>query len=122
MDNDIEKAFDFEYWAQLWERDPRAFETERARLMETFIASAPEKKRQRLSAIQWRVDMVRKKSKTPMAASLRVQKMMWESLCGKHGLLNALETLRGAQTSDPDARQPAHVLPFDRSNTDPSKT
>lgn len=122
MDNNIEKAFDFEYWAQLWERDPQAFEAERARLMALFIASAPEEKRQRLSAIQWRVDMVRKQAKTPLAASFRVQKMMWESLYGKHGLLNALEMLNGSQTSDPETRQPADVLPFDHSKSDLSET
>lgn len=120
MKNDLDKVFDFEYWAELWERDPETFEAERARLMELFIASAPEEKRQRLNAIQWRVDMVRKQAKTPMAASLRVQKMMWESLCGKHGLLNALETLKGSQTADRDTQQSAHVLPFNRSKTNSS--
>jgi hypothetical protein len=122
MDNDTEKAFDFEYWAQLWKRDPQVFEVERARLMKMFIASAPESKRQRLHAIQWRVDIVRKQAKTPMAASLRVQKMMWDSLCGKHGLLNALEMLKGSRVSEPEAQQSADILPFDRSKAHAGET
>jgi hypothetical protein len=118
MGNDAEKAFDFDYWSQLWKRDPEAFEAERARLMERFVASAPEEKRQRLSAIQWRVDMARKQAKTPMAACLRIQQMMWESLLGKHGLLKALESLRGTQVLDPRERRQASVVSFDRSKTD----
>ena len=119
MNNNLEKAFDFEYWAGLWKRDPEAFEAERSRLMEMFIASVPKQKRQRLRAVQWRVDMMRKQAKTPMAASFRLQQMMWESLCGDHGLLNALDVLRGAQQQDLEVRQPAPIIPFDRSKNSP---
>ncbi len=121
MDYDVEKAFNFEYWAQLWKQDPEAFEAERARMMEMLIACAPEEKRQRISAIQWRVDMVRKQAKTPMAASLRIQQMMWESLLGEHGLLNALEALKGAQKLDSEERRSASVVPFGRSRIGPQK-
>ena len=116
------RLFDFEYWAQLWKRDPQAFEAERAQLMEMLIASAPKGKRQRLSAIQWRVDMARKQAKNPMAASVRIQQMMWESLLGKYGLLNALEALRGTQTLELQEQQSAPVVSFDRSKTGPQET
>ena len=122
MDNETETAFDFDYWSRLWKRDPQACEAERARMMERFVALAPEDKRQRLSAIQWRVDMARKQAKNPTAAYLHIQQMMWESLLGKNGLLNALEALQGTRAPESQARSQASVVSIDRSKGDPQET
>ena len=44
MDNRRKKDFDYEFWSQLWRDDPEAFEIERKRFIEQFIASVPEER------------------------------------------------------------------------------
>ncbi len=84
---------DFEEWSALAQSDPDAFETRRARAIEEFIGSVPVERRERLRRLQWRIDQLRRTSKTPLAACVRINRLMWESVCGHGGLLEALKHL-----------------------------
>jgi hypothetical protein len=114
MDNTYKKDFDYDYWSQLWKDDPEAFEIERKRFIERCIASVPEEKRQRLYGLQWRVDMERQRSKTPYAALLRLQKMMWESVLGENGLLDSLRTITESTACAPQGEHDTNIIRLGR--------
>lgn len=84
---------DFEEWSALARSDPAAFEARRAQTVEEFIDSVPAERRERLRRLQWRIDQLRRTSKTPLAACVRINHLMWESVCGHGGLLEALKHL-----------------------------
>jgi len=82
-------SFDFDQWKTLAETDPEAFERRRQAVIESYIGGVRPSKRQRLRGLQWRVDMERRRSSNPMQSFLRIYTMMWDSVCGEHGLLQA---------------------------------
>lgn len=86
--------FDFEKWSRLANTDPEAFEQHRAQVINDFIQDLPEERQQRIRCLQWRVDGIRRTSKTPMAACIEISRMMWDSVKGENGLLNALYHLQ----------------------------
>ena len=59
--------------------DPQAFEALRDELVARCIRNAPERIRPRLYGIQFRVDSIRRLSRTPLAALVKIQAMMWSS-------------------------------------------
>jgi hypothetical protein len=99
------KPFDFDAWATLARNDPQAFEARRSDVLENAIQQAPARRRQRLRCLQWKLDQVRLTSPTPMAATVRMQQLMWDSVAGEDGLMARLQLLRDAQ--DADAASPA---------------
>lgn len=104
---------DHEHWSKLWKEDPAAFEAERTRIIDAFIISLPEQSQARLRSFQWRIDMERRRSKTPLGATLRLYSMMMDSLVGERGLLNALQTLQASLNQQPaKLQQSARVLQF----------
>lgn len=113
MDNAVNKDFDYDYWSRLWKHDPEAFEIERKRFIEGFIASVPEDKRQRLVGLQWRVDMERQRSKTPYAALLQLQRMMWESVLGENGLLDSLRAITESALCSSQGEHKATIIRFE---------
>lgn len=81
----------FDEWRLLASSDPEGFEVARRKALEAVIARVPESRRHRLKAVQWRVDRIRERSASPLAACISLSKMMWDSLAGEHGLLEALQ-------------------------------
>ena len=82
------RAFNFDEWKALAENNPKAFEFVRQKMIDSLIAEAGEKGR--LKSLQWRIDVERERSKTPMSACVRISNMMFDSLYGDSGLANAL--------------------------------
>jgi len=115
--------FDFQEWARLAREDPDAFERERARLIGELIGAAPPEMRHRLEALQWRVEQVRRRSRTPLSACLKISAMMWERVTGQHGLLPHLRSLTGAgPRPGPSASRPTGtLLPFRPVGARPSR-
>jgi len=112
MNNQIAKQMVFDDWLELAINDPEAFETARTAAIQGFLSSTPSHSRQRLTGLQWRIDMIRDKSKNPMAACQAIYSMMWDHLAGEHGMLEALKTLAndGLHTLEPVHN--ADILPF----------
>ncbi len=99
------KAFstiEFEAWAELAENDPPAFEDLRQAAIEEAIQQAPLGSQQRLRGLQWRIDQERRRARTPLAACIRISQMMWESVTGDGGLLQALRGLQGVGNESAD--------------------
>lgn len=90
---DFSFSFDFDEWSRLAKDDPSAFEARRLALIEEFLGQFPQPDQQRLRGLQFRIDMVRRRARSPMGACLKISSMMWESLLGSHGLKTALDSL-----------------------------
>jgi hypothetical protein len=105
--------FDFNTWAKLAKDDPAAFERERQARIEALIAGAPEEKQERLRALQWRVDQLRARAANPLAATVQISKLMWDTLLGPHGLLETIQRFGGEAAPAPE-RPSAEVLAFGR--------
>ena len=103
---------DFDHWATLARQDPEAFEAERARIIETAIRRAPAKKQPRLRCLQWKLDQIRKTSGTPMHACLRMNRLLWEAVAGRHGLIERLDYLQAWPGRERLPRASAEILPF----------
>ena len=84
-------GFDFDGWADLAQRDPQAFELKRTNVIESVIRCAPQRSHQRLRRLQWKLDRIRETSANPMAACVRMQALLWDSVLGDEGLLARLE-------------------------------
>lgn len=100
---------EFDQWAELARSDAQAFETKRSETIEKMIQRMPEHKQQRMRCLQWKIDQVRRRSGTPMAACIKISEMMWDSLLGSGGLRDALKRLGEDQ---PAPRPEARVLNF----------
>lgn len=115
MQPDPSTAFDFDAWAALAKEDAAAFERRRQEFLEQFIAQAPEHLQDRLRRLQWRIDIERRRYKHPLKSCLALHAMMWESMYGSGGLLDALNSLRDPLLGQP--QKPARsgvILPFRR--------
>lgn len=110
------QAVAFEQWLEIAQQDADTFESMRLAAIEEIIASAPEKNRERLRCLQWRIDQERRLSKSPMGACIRISRMMWETLVGEESLTSHLHSLAescepGGHTAKPRPHQ-AQVIPF----------
>ena len=87
----ITPAFDFDSWVTLARNNPQAFEVKRINVIEAVIRHAPQRNRQRLRRMQWKLDRIRQTSATPLAACVRMNAMLWDSVAGEDGLLARLQ-------------------------------
>jgi len=90
---------DFEKWfeelSRLAREDPEAFEARRQELIEEVISQVPEERQERLRRFQWRIDMERKRAKTPLGACIKLNDMLMEMVYGEGGFTDAVNTLKG---------------------------
>ena len=100
--------FDFDAWAKLASNDPQAFELQRIQAVEQLIRLAPPHKQQRLRGLQWKLDQIRRIAPSPLAASIRMNRLLWESVAGADGLLDRLQRPLDARRR----RHTARVIPF----------
>jgi len=103
---------DFDHWAALAKQDPDLFEIERSRAIEAAISRVPIQKQHRLRCVQWKLDQIRKTSSTPMVASLRMNRLLWEAVAGKNGLVELLNQLQTPDKHQQMPRNSAEILPF----------
>lgn len=109
--------------ARLAHDDPLAYEALRSELIENFIAGAPARLKPRLMGIQFRIDHVRRLSRSPLGSTVRVYELMWKSfLTLNHNWQEFVELeeafLLGHDITESDRCQPgrdAQILEF-RSN------
>ena len=110
--NNIAKQMDFDDWLELAMNDPDAFEAARTEAIQGFLSSIPAHSRKRLTGLQWRIDMMRERSKTPMAACQAIYSMMWDKLAGDNGMLDNLKALANEGFSNLEPLHNADILPF----------
>jgi len=103
-------VFDFDYWMQLHEQDPQAFEVQRAACMQVLIDSAPSHMQPRLHGMMFEINH-RRKHQSPMSSYLNLAARMWDKL---EELQQQMRRLFATEaTSEPiRKRTDADVLPF----------
>jgi hypothetical protein len=101
---------DFDAAMALARTDPEAFEQYRQEIIEALIARAPERNRQHLRRLQWRIEQERKRAPNPMSACVKLYRMMWESFAGECGLIDTLQNARNSHNSMERLRPRAKVV------------
>lgn len=91
----MNSEFEFEYWLELAESDPDAFEDERSKMIETVISSSPAQYQHRLRQTQWKIDTIRQVSPNPLASCMRIYDLLMDKAYGDKGFVNCLENLVG---------------------------
>ncbi|MEW6313461.1 MAG: DUF3135 domain-containing protein [Pseudomonadota bacterium] len=106
--------FNFDSLSKLAREDSEAFERKAQALVEQLITSAPPARQKRLRGLQFRINMERQRSTSPLGACVRINAMMWESVGELRTALHDLANY--AKKPLPEKPQvAAKVLPFSRS-------
>ena len=106
---------EFDQLREMAQKDPEGLERLRVQLCDQLIQSAPEAYRRKLRGRQFRVDMERRRAKTPMAACIAISGMMHDSFDRLRQVLNeAVSNAASTTGSQADAATAAKVLPFRR--------
>jgi hypothetical protein len=101
---------DFDAAMELARTDPEAFEKYRQDVIEALIARAPERNRQHLRCLQWRIDQERKRAPNPTAACVKLYRMMWDSFAGECGLIDTMRNAHNSSQSMESLRPKAEVV------------
>lgn len=109
---------DFTYWKDLALNDPEQFETRRAETISRAIARAPAESRLRLERLQWRVDRARERSATPMAATLEISRMMWDSFNSLRDSYHQAFTGQPGTQGQINKAKSASIIPFPEARKD----
>lgn len=97
----------FDELRELSERDPEAFEILRADLIDNCIRHSSKRNHRRLRGLQFVIEARRRMARSPMAALLDLQAMMYDSLLGlQHALLFQQSPYEQVAT------ERARILPF----------
>lgn len=106
----------FDKLRDMAQNNPDELERLRIELCEQLIHEAPEQYRRRLRGLQFRIDMERRKAKSPMAACITISGMMHDSFDKLRMALNEaagnVAPSQPAHTSVSQASAEAKVLPF----------
>ena len=117
MQEESFRELDFDAAMELARTDPEAFEQYRQDVIEALIARAPERNRQHLRCLQWRIDQERKLAPNPTAACVKLYRMMWESYAGECGLIDTIRNAHNSPHSMESLQPKAKVLSFSREDT-----
>ena len=103
---------DFDQLKELAQTDPDTLLRIKKQIIDDFIASAPESHQARLRGIQWRIDEVARKAKSPMAACVEISGMLHASF---DSLRDALNEITGNQhLIEPKKKPEGKVIGFAR--------
>lgn len=84
---------EFDVLVDMARNDPERLEALRQTMVQGVIdSSSNDDMRRRLAGVQFRVDAVRRRSATPLAACIRISEMMCQSLAELHRSMVAPET------------------------------
>src|SRR3569832_2754467 len=82
--------FDFETWAALAKADPQACDAQRRVVIAEALAAMPPHQQARMRGLLWRIDMERTRYRHPLVSCTRVFFLMWSTVYGEGGLVDAL--------------------------------
>ena len=106
--------FDFDDWSRLCSKDPDQFEQLRQYAIARFLEARSNDCR--LLRLQCRIDLERRRARTPLKACLKLSAMMWNRFHDLHEALNKWDGdargLPGVPAAMP--RVGARILPFRR--------
>jgi len=96
--------FDFKEWSDLYQVDPEAFERRRGAVLENFIQGVQEPDRRlALEQTLFRIEMVRRRAKSPLKSVLEASNLMWESFGKLREQLDHLQAATQAPSPKPNS-------------------
>jgi len=104
----------FETWMELWQDSEETFEHLRKKRIDAYIESVPQVHRERLRCLQWKIDRVRERAANPLAATIAISEMMWDSFNELGAKYKELATILDGGKPAGTPRRSATVLPFNR--------
>jgi hypothetical protein len=107
----VPARIDFDEWSRLAREAPAEFERRRREVLEAAIAQAPPALQPRLRGLQNRIDLERRRAKTPLGAAVRLHAMMWDEFQKLRAALNRLSA-QEPRCAAPAEAAPARVIPF----------
>lgn len=104
----------FDELLRIAEESPEQLEVLRQELVEDAINNAPKSYERRLRGLQFQIDMERRRSKTPMAACIRISKMMHDHLYQLREVINGDEEMdmHPATEENEALESQSSVIPF----------
>ena len=102
-------GIDFDQWVALAQKDPDAFEQCRAHLISIALNRITATRRHKFECLQWRIDAIRHKTKTPLFACIKISQLMWSSFDELQRSYNTLNHNVSFLTKEPKS---ATVIPF----------
>ena len=102
-------GIDFDQWAALAQKDPDAFEKCREQLLSIALNRISPTRRHKFECLQWRIDHIRHKTKTPLFACIKISQLMWTSV---DELQRSYTTLSGNVSTLTKKQKSATVIPF----------
>ena len=106
-------AFDFDEWMSLAKTNPVQFEHRRQAMIDKLIRSRRPEMQQRLRGLQCRIDMERRRSRTPLAACVRLNELLMEQFSSQLAPILTGELPANSSTAGPESGS-AQILPFRR--------
>lgn len=99
--------------------DPPAYEALRREIIEDFIDNAPDKLKPRLQGLQFRIDSLRRLSRSALGSTIRIYDLMWKSFVTMNyqwqEFLHLEEPLTGPRSTEGNRGLPersARILQF----------
>ncbi len=110
---------EFDKLREMAQNNPEQLEALRVQLCDRLIQDAPEQYRRKLRGLQFRIDMERRRAKSPMAACIAISGMMHDSFDKLRQTLNeAIGHSEPFTRKEPAAETAAQVLQFRRAVQD----
>jgi Protein of unknown function (DUF3135) len=106
--------FPFDFWANLAQSDPAAFEEARKLMLDSLIEAAPARTQTRLKGLQWQIENIRSRASSPLGACVKISNMMWTNVLGEDGLAANLRGLSEGELAPAMPKKMAKVLSFQR--------
>ena len=109
----------FDVLVEMARNEPERLEALRQRLTKSIIDNATnEQQRKRLEGLQFRVDVERRRARSPLAATIKLSEMMCHSLADLH---RSMVTPLATESEEP-LNPSAKILTFTPSHTPSDKT
>ena len=113
---------DFDEAVDLARRDPEAFEQYRQNIVRVLINRAPERNRQQLRRLQWRIDQERNRASNPIDACLKLYRMMWDAYAGERGFIDTLRNAHRSRRSMEPVKAGARIIAFSKADAGENST
>ena len=106
-------SFDFDEWMTLAKTNPAQFEHRRQAMIDKLIRSRKPEMQQRLRGLQFRIDMERRRSPTPLAACVRLNELLMDQFSSQLAPILTGELPANSSGGDSEYSS-AQILPFRR--------
>jgi len=107
-------SFDFDEWMTLAKTNPTQFERRRQAMIEKLIRSRKPESQRRLRGLQFRIDLERRRCRTPIAACVRLNELLMDQFSSQLAPILTGDLPEVAANQEASRGGGARILPFER--------